>query len=557
MDNNRKTIYYEFYKLEPGNESTGTEEQLKGTGTRTLGENSITVGIDMVPTATLTVPLESLPVEVIKDGRQPALAMYIIKIFYMVDGKVKYKFSGTIDTMDIDYANYSVKFNLSHRIARMREWVMPTGYTVKQGRVDYIMGPDGADIGYSSTMGPDTQSYDARVEFEYRDGVEAITMDISFSSTNKLAAMNEVVNATEDMHFLVDLRDNEDDRIIFGKFGSETPVIISPAPVYDDDCTGHDISNYVAMLTEPSYTVDYTNHFNRAVVLCGDVAEGVMHMTLKEIYEDKSAQRAAGMYTDDNGQEQIAFPVGMYDKEINIQPETAYKPQTGTDKKKYNTTKINNEKIYKNYEVVAYANNDNREYYVTDSEQLAEDQVIRHTVYNFIDLIPIPELEEEVDLGNGKTKTIEKAITDADRKEIAKRAYYKAIRALKAQRPEHVFQFNCTPLPASFTDGDKVNFYYTKKVTRDSERCPSSTEDIVIANIDESLYVTKRTITFDDDMNEINTVTLDKELRVRDISAVEYELRSQATGNGGGGGSTWVDDIGNPPRGKIDHDPEL
>ena len=76
--------------------------------------------------------------------------------------------------------------------------------------------------------------------------------------------------------------------------------------------------------------------------------------------------------------------------------------------------------------------------------------------------------------------------------------------------------------------------------------------------------MTKRTITFDDDLNEINTITLDRELRSRDISAVELELRALAASStdGNGGGSTWKDDLGGEldggrKYGQVDYDPNL
>lgn len=556
MENKRKTIYYEFWKIENGNEGLDLET-IKGTGMRTIGDNTITTGIDMIPTATLTIPLANIPVEIIENGKQPNLALYIVKIFYMFDGVTKYKFLGTIDTVDIDYSSSSVTLNLSHRVARMREWVMPTGYTVKDADLDYVLGKDGADLGFSSTMGPDTQTYEGRVNFTYRDGADKTKLEISFSSTNKLEALQEVMNNTEDVHFIVDLSDTEGDNIIIGKFGEDSLITVAQNPVYDDECTDRDRSKWVSMLTEPNYTVDYTSHFNRAVVFCGDIAEGVMHMTLKEIYDNPDVQRAAGTYIDANGIEQIAFPVGMYNKEINLQPETEWKPVEGTTDKVYNTTKINNEKIYENLEVVAYANNDNREYYVTDAEQLAKDEVIKHTVYNFSDLIPIPELSKTEEV-NGESKTIEYAITDEDRKEIVKRAYLRAIRVLKAQRPEHVWQFNSTPLPKDFQDGDRVTFRFTKRIQVQDSVCLEKYTERTVAHIDELLYVTKRTITFDDELNEVNTITLDKELRSRDISATEYELRTLAKAQGGSGAkSDWEDKIGRPTHGAIDFDDSL
>lgn len=547
MAKKRKTIYYEFWKLQ------GSGETLVSTGTRILGTNTITTGVDTIPTATLTVPLEDLPAEEIKDGKEPNMALYIVKIFYQVDDIVKYTFIGTVDTLEVDYAAYTASMNLSHRVARMREWVMPVGYTVKQGTISYIIGKDGADLGYSSTMGPSTQVYESSVEFELRDGVGDIKMDISFSSSNKLEALQEVLDNTEDVHFVVDLADPQGDKIILGKFGDNTGVLISPTAFYEDDCTERDMSKVVTMLTEPVYNSDYTEHFNRAVVFCGDVAEGVMHMTLKEIYENKDTL------------ENPLFPVDKYDKAIEIQPETEWEQGKKANDRVYNTSKINNEKVYNNLEVVAYANNDNREYYVTDLEQFREDGIVKHTTYDFNDLYPIPDLEKEEDKGDGsgEKETVEYAITDDDRREIVKRAYARAIRRLKEQRPEHVWQFNCTPLPYNFQDGQKVNFFFTKRVIKQDDDCDDNGREQVIALVQRELYMTKRTITFDSDLNEINTVTLDRELRFRDITDPEYELTVRASkpsessgGDGSGGVADYPDlpdDISGHTNAQIDY----
>lgn len=542
MANKRKTIYYEFWKLD------GSGMLFKGTGTRTVGANSITTGVDIIPTAELTIPLEDLPAEEIENGKEPNMALYIVKIFYNTGGINKYTFIGTVDTLNIDYAHYTATMNLSHRVARMREWVMPTGYIVKNATLSHVFGPNGADLGYSSTMGPTTQVYDSRVEFEFQDGVGDTKLEMSFSSTNKLEAMQEALNNTENVHFVVDLYDGEGDKIIFGEFGQDTDVLISTNAYYEDNCTDRDTSKYVTMLTEPTYAVDYTDHYNRAVVFCGDVAEGVMHLTLKDIYDNPELQDPM-------------FPVGMYDHEINIQPETEWKEQTGSSTRTYNTNKINNEKVYKDYDIVAYANNDNREYYVTDLQQLREDQVIKHTVYNFADLYPIPALERsEEDPETGETETIELAITDDDRREITKRAYWRAIRILKAQRPDHAYQFNSTPLPKGFQDGQKVNFYFAKRVNVLDADCDNDPKPQTIALIQRTMYMTRRVITFDPELNEINTITLDRELRSRDVNAVEWELKELAEGGDGTGGSDWYDDVYGMPantHGQKGYDPSL
>lgn len=524
----RNTIYYEFYKM-------GEQEALVGMGTRTLSDTSITTGIDTIPTMNLTIPLEDLPEEVVVKDGEPNLALYLVKVYIHTEGKLKYKFIGTIDNMNIDYANYAITFSLSHRVARMREWLMPAGFVCKDMPLGHLIGKDGVDLGYSSTISSMSQTYKASVEFEYHDGAENYIMEMSFSSTDKLSALSEIMKNTYDYHFVVDLGDNEGDKIIIGKFGTQSGVFISSQPFYTESGCETQPDNYLTMLTEPQYAVDYTGHFNRAAVFCGDIAESVMHLTLKEIYDHPEIQKELAQYQDANGEWHAAFPVGMYDKEIYLQPETEYEARKDNDTKYYNTTKINNEKVYENLDVVAYADNTNREYFVTDQEQFEQDGVILHTVFNFTDLHPIPELEEEVGEGSNK-ETIEHPITDNDRMEIAKRAYIRACRKLKSQRPEKVWQFNTTPLPYGFQIGNKAQLYYIKKVLVQTPDCEEKEKEV--ARINKEFYVTKVTMSFDQEVNEYDTITLDNELRYRDATVSEWKLTGNVKG-GDGGGSTW------------------
>lgn len=516
----RKSIYYEFV------ERRDNVDILRSTGFRIMNSLSIQTGIDTVPTAEITIPLEDLPPESLDKDGQPHLALYSMNIYVQTGGITKYKFIGTIDKFTIDYARFSISLVLSHRVARMRDWLMPSGYTVKQGSIAYMIGPTGANLGYSSTIDINTQSYQDTVEFEYRDGAGEYVMDIAFSSVDKLSALNEIMKNTHDLHFIVDLNDPEGDRIIIGKFGTLTNVIISPDPVYEDEC-GPNPDYFLTMLTEPTYNVDYTSHFNRAAVFCGDIAQGVMHFTLEEMYNHPELQKEAGV--DENGEP--LFPVGMYNKQIELQPETEWDTTVDLGDKIYNTTTINNEVVYKNYEIVAYANNDNREFYVVDKEQLKKDKVIKHAVYNFGDLTPIPEIQKtEKDPETGESETIEYAITDQDRINIVLRAYLRAVRILKSQRPEDVWQFNCTPLPVGVADGDKVRLQFKKWVMVNSDSCENNGEPVKkeVALVDKDFYITKRTITFDNDVNEILTLTLDSELRYRDTTDSEYELTELA-----------------------------
>lgn len=486
----RNSIFYEFYK----------DDQYISTGMRTLGVIKITTGVDTVPTMSLTIPLEDLPEE--------NMACYDIKIHIQVEGKEKYVFWGVVDNMKIDFANYAVTMELSHRIARMREWSMPSNYTVKNTNISHIIGDDGVNLGQPWTVAYKENEAKYKFSVEFRLTSDP-TVEHTFSSIDKLSALQELVECTENCHWYVDLTDPEGNRVVIGELGEQADVVISPNPNFSDDCETAN-SRYVTMLTEPIYNVDYTDHYNRAIVFCGDIGEGVEHLTLREIYQDASLQ-------DPN------FPVGMYDRQINLQNDPEY-----NDKGKV----INNEQVYKDNEIVAYANNTNREYYVTDNQQLREDGgIVKSAVFQYSQLFPIPELSKTLDDGT----VIDYGIMDSDRIEMAKRAYAKAIRELKAQRPEHSYQFNCTALPLErgVHDGCKLNLTYIKEVTQaeGDEDCGVRKEHR-IADLNVNYYMVNRIITFDNVLNEYTTITLDRDLRTRAIDAVEWEL-SEIVNDGG------------------------
>lgn len=125
---------------------------------------------------------------------------------------------------------------------------------------------------------------------------------------------------------------------------------------------------------------------------------------------------------------------------------------------------------------------------------------------------------------------MELTITDEDRIEISKRAYIRTIRKLKAQRPEDVYQLNTTALPVGVRDGQYIFFTYSKSIRVYDPECDTKFTERKIVNVNTNLYLTKRTITFDSAMNEVATITLDSELRTRDVSVAELELKTKATG---------------------------
>ena len=187
--------------------------------------------------------------------------------------------------------------------------------------------------------------------------------------------------------------------------------------------------------------------------------------------------------------------------------------------------KINNEKVYTDYDIIQYTANTNREYYVTDTVQLEKDGgVVKQEVHQYSDLYPIPSTD--------------KIITTDDIIEMEKRAYRRAVRMLKAQRPEEVFQFDTTALPNDVYVGDKIRFIYTKTLTEVDE-CGNKKETDIIS-VDDYFYITNLNMNFDDALNEVDTVTIDKELRTNDFAVPELELpdKEKNSGGSGGGGDT-------------------
>lgn len=182
-------------------------------------------------------------------------------------------------------------------------------------------------------------------------------------------------------------------------------------------------------------------------------------------------------------------------------------------------TKINNERVYRDYDIIQYTANTNREYYVTDQVQLEKDGgVVKQEVHQYSDLYPIPGTD--------------KIITANDLIEMQKRAYQRAVRMLKAQRPEEVFQFKTTALPADVYVGDKVRFIYSKILTYQDE-CGNKIEKTIFS-IDDYFYITKLVYEFDEALNEVVDITLDKELRINDFDVPELELPDKPKDDGSG-----------------------
>lgn len=255
-------------------------------GNKFLATIEMSTEIDTVPTMSITIPLAEMP-------KNRALWNTMqIKVF-LGD---KYVFWGIIDSFSIDYAKYSVSLDLSHIVAEHRTQFMPVNLIVKNmplknlyNHMDFAM--DGWVYEFSQ------KAADARIEY-------------TFSAENKLAAINECIEQTEEIHWRVKL--TEEKVVQFGEFGDIKDVVVSQARAFPDECTNtQDLLRYPVMLTEPVLKMDFTDHVNRIVVLCGDIDKDVEHLTLKHVYEHPE------WWTE-------GFSIGMYEKNINQQDETQY-----------------------------------------------------------------------------------------------------------------------------------------------------------------------------------------------------------------------------------------
>ena len=90
--------------------------------------------------------------------------------------------------------------------------------------------------------------------------------------------------------------------------------------------------------------------------------------------------------------------------------------------------------------------------------------------------------------------------------------------------------------------GDKIRFIYTKTLTEVDE-CGNKKETDILT-VDDYFYITGLTMTFDEALNEVDTVTIDKELRTNDFDVPELELPDKETDSKKSGGSSGGGDSG-------------
>lgn len=289
-------------------------------------------------------------------------------------------------------------------------------------------------------------------EIDFRDGSEDEMIDYVYSRQNKLEALTQTMELTDDLWWRVGLWNEK--RVEIGRFGDIKPYTISKKPSGESN---------IRIIGEPTIDYDFENVVNVATVYSDKSDGGMSSLTLREVYDDPDLQLEG-------------FPVVILHANVN------------------------NERDYTQY-ITQYpklAPNNEIEYAVIDEESIAlESGTVIEGTYSFNDLSPF-----EID---GET------ITDEKRIEAAETVYHAVIKKLRQARRSYDIRIVTEPIPCDLEVGDRVRFLYDNDLWN-MEACSSYWKKIL--SYDDWFYVTAITYNYDEYGNLTNELTLTKWLKI-------------------------------------------
>lgn len=295
-------------------------------------------------------------------------------------------------------------------------------------------------------------------DIDFQDGSETRMIDYVYSRQNKLEALTQTMELTDNLWWRVGLWNEK--RIEIGEFGEEQPYILSTKPSGKTN---------IRIIEEPTIDYDFENVVNVATVYSDKSDGGMSSLTLREVYNDPSLQKEG-------------FPVVILHANVN------------------------NERDYHKY-ITQYpklAPNNEIEYAVLDEESIAlESGTVIEGTYSFNDLSPFQIEDADPDHKN--------TITDAKRKEAAKTVYEAVIKKLIQARRSHAVKVVTEPIPCDLEVGDKIRFIYDNKIWN-LEACSSYWKKML--SYDDMFYVTAISYNYDEYGNLTNELTLTKWLKI-------------------------------------------
>lgn len=289
-------------------------------------------------------------------------------------------------------------------------------------------------------------------QIEWLNGAENRYIDYVYSKQNKLEALTQTVELTEDLWWRVGFWNEK--RVQIGTFGDKKPYTISMKPSGKTN---------IRMIQEPTVEADLENVINVATVYSDKSDGGMSSLTLREVYMNPSLQKDK-------------FPVVILHSNVN------------------------NERDYRMYidQYPKLAPNNEIEFAILDEESIAlESGTLIEGSYSFNDLSPF-ELDS-------------KTITDEKRVKAAKTVYDATVKKLIQSRRSYDLKLTTERLPIDLLAGDKVKFIYDNKIWH-LDACSNYWKKILSYNND--FYITHITYNIDEYGNEWCELTLTKWLKI-------------------------------------------
>lgn len=299
-------------------------------------------------------------------------------------------------------------------------------------------------------------------QIDWLDDAETRMIDYVYSRQNKLDALTQTMELTDDLWWRVGLWDEK--KIQIGKFGEIKPYTLSTKP------SG---ASNIRIIAEPTIDYDFENVVNVATVYSDKSDGGMSSLTLREAYMDEELIER-GVISERI--QRSGFPVVILHSNAN------------------------NERDYSKYisQYPKLAPNNEIEYAIIDEESIAlESGTVIEGTYAFNDYSPF-----EID---------GMRIDDQKRAIAAKTVYDTVVKKLIQARRSHNVTVQTEPIPCDLEVGDRIRFIYTNKIWH-LKACSSYWKKIL--SINDYWYITAITYDYDEYGNLTNTLTLAKWLKI-------------------------------------------
>ena len=298
-------------------------------------------------------------------------------------------------------------------------------------------------------------------QIDFLDESNAEMIDYVYSKQNKLEALTQTMELTDDLWWRVGLWNEK--LVQIGKFGEKKPYILSTKPSGKTN---------IRIITEPTIDYDFENVVNVATVYSDKSDGGMSSLTLREAYMDEQLLEEGLI---DERIQKEGFPVVIL------------------------RANVNNERDYSAYidQFPTIAPNNELEYAVIDEESVAlESGIIIEGSYNYNDMSPF--------------QTDGKNITNKKRCKAARTVYERTVKKLIQARRSYNFIVITEELPADLYVGDRIRFMYDNKVLK-LEACSNYFKKIL--ELDDWFYIVRINRTYDELGVETAELTLSKWLK--------------------------------------------